>query len=191
MVRARRVRGWRAFPWDVRAPAGRRHSPTFVPDPTGRGRFDLPSRLSKVLYLAETPAHAVAELLHPWRGRRIDARHLERAGFPLALVEMRWSGVDPPADLCDPATLVALRLAPDRVASRHRTVTQPIARAVWARRAAGLRWWSRFFGDWHTTVLFTARVPAGALHPAEPEALSPESPAVAEAAQLLGIEVLR
>lgn len=185
------MKGWRAFPWDPRAPGGEPYSPTFVPEPTGRGRFDLPSRLTKVLYLAESPAHAVAELLHPWRGRRIDARHLDRAGHTLALVEMRWSGVDAPVDLCDPASLVALAVAPDLIASRHRAVTQPIARSIWAQGAPGLRWWSRFFGDWHTSVLFTARIPTDLLDPGEPEPLTVESPALAEAAGALGIEVGR
>ncbi|HZD04543.1 MAG TPA: hypothetical protein VE173_06485, partial [Longimicrobiales bacterium] len=62
------------------------------------------------------------------------------------------------ADLCDAVVLQRLGTAPDRVASRHRTVTQPIARAIWEAEYAGLRWWSRFWGDWHTTVLFTARL---------------------------------
>lgn len=62
------------------------------------------------------------------------------------------------ADLCDAGVLQRLGTAPDRVASRHRTVTQPIARTIWDAEYAGLRWWSRFWGDWHTTVLFTARL---------------------------------
>ena len=47
---------WRAFPRDRSAPPGARFSASFVPDPTGRGRFDLPWNLSPVLYMAETPA---------------------------------------------------------------------------------------------------------------------------------------
>lgn len=183
---------WRVFPWDPDAGEGAPYSPSFVPAPTGRGRFDLPSRLSPVLYLAESPEHAVAELLHPWRGRSIDGRHLTRAGRPLAAVEVRWQAAAADvADLCDPATLARLAVPPDRVASRHRAVTQPIARAVWENGAAALRWWSRFWGDWHTTVVFAGRATFGGsgsrLRPEGPRALRLDSPAVVEAADLLGI----
>jgi hypothetical protein len=168
-----------------------------VPDPTGRGRFDLPARLSPVLYLAESPEHAVAEVLHSWRGRRIGARHLRRAGHVLASVHVRWASREAGvADLCDPDALAALAIPPDRIASRHRSVTQPIAQAVWDTGHAGLRWWSRFWGDWHTTVAFTARGPGGRAPASqasqlfdEPEPLTLESPALLEAARLLGIEV--
>jgi hypothetical protein len=187
---------WRVFPWDPAAKAGRPFSPSYLPAPTARGRFDLPARLASVVYLAETPEHAVAELLHPWRGRTIDRRHLERAGRRLAAIEVR-AAVDPLADLCDPGTLVRLGIAPDRVASRHRAVTQPIARVVWDAGHAGLRWWSRFWGDWHTTVVFVRRAadggdgggPTPELTFGEPEPLSPSSRAVVEAARSLGIEI--
>jgi hypothetical protein len=187
------------LPWDTGARSGERFSPSYVPAPTGRGRFDLPARLSRSLYLAESPEHAVAELLHPWRGRRIDERHLLRAGRALALVEIRrevpeWESSDEPpgiADLCDPGTLDDLEARPDGVASHHRSVTQPIARAVWDAGASGLRWWSRFWGDWHTTVLFTERAhrDSTALSFGGPETLSLGSPALLEAARLLGMEV--
>jgi hypothetical protein len=182
---------WRVFPWDPSAADGAVFSPSFVPEPTGRGRFDLPSRRSPVLYLAESPAHAVAELLHPWRGRSIDDRHLTRAGRRLAVVEVTWSApTDDIADLCDPETLVRLDVAPDRVASRQRSITQPIAQRVWDSGSAGLRWWSRFWGDWHATVVFTARAGVSAgphLLYGESKPLGVEAPEVMEAAELLGI----
>lgn len=184
---------WRVFPWDPASDEGDPFSPSFVPEPTGRGRFDLPPRLSPVLYLAESPEHAVAELLHPWRGRSIDDRHLTRAGRSLASVEIRWDAPSADVvDLCDPANLVRLAVPPDRVASRDRAVTRPIAQQVWDEGAAGLRWWSRFWGDWHTVVVFTDRASVGAagedLRFGAPEPLQLESPAVVEAADLLGIE---
>ena len=79
---------WRVFPWDERAAPFERFSPSHVPRPTGRGRFDLPLDRSSVLYLAESPDHALAELLHPWRGRPLQAAHLEHGGRPLSLVEV-------------------------------------------------------------------------------------------------------
>lgn len=183
---------WRVFPWDPEAREGAPFSPAFVPDPTGRGRFDLPPSLSGVIYLAESPAHAVAELIHPWRGRAIDARHLTRAGHRLAVVEVTGGPAGRAlADLCDPATLQRLEVAPDGVASRVRSLTQPIARRVWDSGAAGLRWWSRFWGDWHTTVVFVRRAEdrESRLVFGDPEPLLTDSPAVEEAAEALGISL--
>jgi hypothetical protein len=167
-----------------------------VPAPTGRGRFDLPARLSRVRYLAESPEHAIAELLHPWRGQTIDDRHLRRAGHDLALLEVRSAGGDAEglADLCDPNMLATLAIPPDHIASRHRARTQPIARAIWEAGYHGLRWWSRFWGDWHTIVHFTVRSdgdePPGAPRiRAAPRPITTSSPALREAARLLGIEV--
>ncbi len=179
---------WRVFPLDRAAAPGARYSPRQVPPPTGRGRFDLPRDLSPVLYLADTPEHAVAETLQPWRGRCLEPWHLERAGLPLALVEVTLApdvaaGL---SDLCDPATLMALGTTPDVTASRRREQTQPIARSAWDRGTPGLRWWSSFWGDWHTVVLFTARIPDG-LGFGEPEVLEATSASVLRAAQLLGM----
>jgi hypothetical protein len=114
--------------------------------------------------------------------------HVRRAGRPLALVAARWE-VDGTsvADLCDPRALTRLRAAPDMLASRRRDRTQPVARRVWDAGFAGLRWWSAFRGDWHTTVVFSARA-MQALQFGEPEVLTPAHPAVVGAADALGIE---
>jgi hypothetical protein len=176
------------FPWDAAAPPGTRFSPSHVPEPTGRGRFDLPRDLSPVLYLAETPSHAVGELLQPWRGRYLQPAHLTRAGFPLALVEVSVpaASVRELADLCDPASLATTGTPPDATASRSREVTQPFARRTWDAGHHGLRWWSSFWGDWHTVVLFTARLSVG-LRFGDPEVLTVDHPAVKEAARWLGM----
>jgi hypothetical protein len=88
------------------------------------------------------------------------------------------------ADLCSPATLASLGVAPDETASRHRDTTQPIAATAWAHGRSGLRWWSSFWGDWHTVVLFVARTGRGVRF-GTPEILTLESEAVAGAAGLL------
>src|SRR3954471_24559780 len=91
---------WRAFPWDNAAADGEPFSARSVA-PAHRqnyGRFDLSGR-PLVLYLAETPAHAVAAVLRglkrspatpfdpdPHRGTQDGRRS---AGIPLALVEVR------------------------------------------------------------------------------------------------------
>ena len=179
---------WRVFPWHAGAVPGSRFSPSHVPEPTGRGRFDLPRDLSPVLYVAATPDHAVGELLQPWRGRPLEPSHLTRAGLPLAIVEV---GVPPDtagslADLCDASHLSATGINPDATASRIRAVTQSIARGAWDAGHSGIRWWSSFWGDWHTVVLFTARM-SGGPHVGVPEVLTVDHPAVAEAASLLGM----
>jgi hypothetical protein len=91
-------------------------------------------------------------------------------------------------DLCDPSLLEADNIAPDRIASRHRDTTQLLARRIWDTGAVGLRWWSSFWGDWHTTVLFTART-EGHLDFGDPVPLTPAHSAVQKAADLLGIRV--
>ncbi len=64
-----------------------------------------------------------------------------------------------------------------------------MARALWDSGYAGLRWWSSFWGDWHTWVLFTSRT-EGRLTFGQPGVLAVESPAVTDAARALGIELL-
>lgn len=182
---------WRVFPWDEGAVSGTRFSPSFVSPPTGRGRFDLPRELSNVLYLADSPEHAVGEAIQPWRGQRIAAGHFRRAGLPLALVRVTIAPVAESqlVDLCDPGVLKAERIGPDRTASRYRETTQRIAIQAWDAGACGLRWWSSFWGDWHTTVLFTARS-GDRIDFGDPTPLTPTDPAVSRAADLLGIRVV-
>lgn len=182
----------RVFPWDPAASPYAPFSPEHVPPTTGRGRFDLRRSASSVLYAAEVPEHAVAEFIQPWRGREFGPDCLELGGHPIALVRV---GVDADThprliDLCDPGSLVSMGCPPDLIASRHRDVTQPIADGVWDAGHAGLRWWSSFWGDWHTVVLFMARL-EGRVTFGEPEPLTLESPALRTAADLLGVTVVR
>lgn len=181
---------WRVFPWDAGAAAGARFSPSWVPQPTGRGRFDLPRALSTVLYTSECPEHAVGEMLHPWRGRTLEPFHLTRADLPLALVEVRVApeSLERLADLCDPSYLASSGTPPDWTASRSRHRSQPVARAAWDAGFHGLRWWSSFWGDWHTVVLFTNRIEAK-LEFGTPEVLTVDGTAVGKAAELLGMLV--
>ena len=169
---------------------GRLFSPSHIPPTTGRGRFDLPAACSPVLYVAESPEHAIAEAIQPWRNRPLRRPHLVRAGRPLALVGVHVApeAASDLADLCDPRVLGRFGLGADRVASPHRRRTQAIAAAVWDRGHSGLRWWSGFRGDWHGVVLFTARMKAR-MRFGSPEVLSAENPALEEAAAALGMPV--
>lgn len=179
---------WRVVPCDPDVNEGSLFSPSHIPPTTGRGRFDLPLARSPVLYLAESPEHAIAEAIQPWRNHPLRQPHLLRAGRPLALVGVQMAPeiASDLADLCDPRVLGRLGLGADRVASRHRRRTQAIAASVWDSGHAGLRWWSSFRGDWHGIVLFTARM-KGRVSFGNPDVLSAEHPSVQEAAAALGM----
>lgn len=188
---------WRVFPWNPAAADGAPFSSRYVP-PAGQqtgGRFDVPGL--SVLYLAEEPAHALAEVLQAHRGRVLKAGHLLRADpaadafHPLALVR-----ADLPADverrlpdLTRPATLKRLGIRPDALATHERAVTQGVARRLHddPARYPGLRWWSALTGAWHTGVLFLDRVDVGAIAYGPPEAIDVAHPAIAEACAFLRI----
>ncbi len=179
---------WRVFPWDRRARAGEPFSASYIPPTTARGRFDLPIACSPVLYLAETPDHAIAESIQPWRNQLLRSAHLLRARRPLALVDVQLAGRQAAelVDLCDPEALRSLRLRPDQIASRHRRSTQAIAASIWDSGNVGLRWWSSFWGDWHGAVLFWERAREG-LHFGKPRIIDGDTPALRVAAAALGV----
>lgn len=181
-------RVWRVFPWDPTAPAGARFSPGFAPATQGQGRFDLPGRPGGVRYAAETPEHAVAEMIQHFRGQRLAAADLRIGGHGLALVDLTLApGLrERIVDLCDPAALVGLGLRPDTTASHDRKTTQRIAADLHDARHPGLRWWSAFTGDWHMVVLFRDRLERPP-DSGPPQALAIDHPAVMGAARALGI----
>jgi hypothetical protein len=190
---------WRCFPWDPRAAAGQPFSaPYLVPGQTV-GRFDLHDR-PPVRYLAESPEHAVGELLGAFRGTTFRPAYLRQAGHPLALVEVTLAPtlVARLADCTDPATLGALGIRPDEMADHDRTHTQAIARrlhdaahleTIGADAPAGLRWWSALTGAWHTTVVFTDRERPGEVRFGVPSPVQPGDPAVLRALAVLGIRM--
>jgi hypothetical protein len=179
---------WRVFPWDSAAAPGAPFAADMVPRWQGSGRFDLPE-LSAVWYFAESVVHAVSETLQGFRGQTLDDADLLRGGHRLAAVPAAVAS-DVAArvvDLCDPAELARRSIRPDRLASRQLAVTQRIARQLAEEGVPGFRWWSSIHGDWHATVLFAARLPAGALTFGTPRPLTADDPAVTNACRLLGI----
>lgn len=183
---------WRVFPWDPEAAPGEPFSSSYLPPIQGKGRFDLPGVPAGVLYLAESPEHAVGEAIQHYRGHDLREADLLVVGRALALVRVSV----PPnvlartVDLCDPEVLVREGLRPDRLAARDRTSTQRIAADLHRAGHAGLRWWSALAGDWHTIVLFRDRLAEWPVHDA-PERLTVDHPAVGEAAHALGISISR
>lgn len=179
---------WRCFPWDSTAAAGAPFSPTYLQPGQSAGRFDLGDQ-PPVRYLASTPSQAVGEVLQGFRGTRLTAAHLRRHGWPLALVAVGvpprvWEAV---ADLGDPATLLRLGFRPEQLAHHDRVVTQAVARHVYEAGHPGLRWWSALTGAWQSTVLFHDRVPDDRLTLGTPEEVTLQTPAVVDAARVLGI----
>ena len=152
--------GWRAFPWDPGARAGEPFSVEHVPAVQGQGRFDLPGQRAGVLYLAEEPEHALAEKLQDLRNQELEDADLSEAGrrYALAPVRLPDSTFEEVTDLCDPATVAQLGIAPDHVAAMSRQTTQGIALRLHQQGLAGFRWWSVFFGEWHNLVLFRDRL---------------------------------
>lgn len=157
------------------------------------GRFDLHDR-PPVRYLAESPEHALGEVLAAYRGTTFRPAYLRSSGLPLAVVEVTLSSslVARVADLTDPGVLTRFGLRPDALANHDRATTQAIARALHdapgdPRRLAGLRWWSALTGAWHTNVLFTDRIRAGEIGFGEPRPLAADEPIVVRAMIALGI----
>jgi hypothetical protein len=185
-----RHRFWRVFPWDPAAGPGAPFSPEYVvpAERQTRGRFDLGT--TPVLYLAESPEHAVAEMLRPFTGRPLQRPHLLGAGRQLALVgvDLAPAVVTRLADLTDPAILLRYSIHPDALASRSRATTQAISRSLFDEGLSGFRWWSALHGDWHALLIFLSRVEGGEIAHASPEHLTPEHPAVTAAALELKME---
>jgi hypothetical protein len=182
---------WRVFPWDPRAGPGAPFSPSHLPPQSGQGRFDLPPRAgASTWYFAEHPDHAVAERIQDLRNRTLFEEALFERGRRLALVSVHVGGEVGPVDLCDPVQLARRDIAPDRLAYRDPEVTRGIAADLHADpHVTGLRWWSAFFGEWHTVALFSDRVRAADLVFGEPDPLHLDTPAVMAAAAALAIEV--
>ena len=156
-------------------------------------RFDLGDR-PPVRYLAESPEHAIGEVLAPFRGTAFDPSYLRFQRRPMALVEVTLAAslVARLADCTDPAVLQAWELRPDALAHHDRTVTQAIARRLHAAgeetgTPAGLRWWSALTGAWHTTVVFTDRERDGEVSFGVPAVVDVKSVALKAALLLLGM----
>jgi hypothetical protein len=185
---------WRAFPWDSDAVEGDPFSALHRPRATGSGRFDLPGlSTASSWYFAESAEHAIGERLQDLRNQRLESSDLWEAGHPLALVSYRLDRAiaERVVDLCDPSVLVHESIAPDVLASSDRRVTQAVAGQLHAAGHPGFRWWSALIGEWHTTVLFTDRLPLDALRTTPPERVTPGHPAVLRACEVLGIRSAR
>jgi hypothetical protein len=179
---------YRCFAWNARARHGDPDGPLWFPRPfQGEGRHDNPD-LYGCLYLADRSVSCVVEQLARFRGQPLSPPLLRRRGLPLGLAVLELADEVDLVDLDDPAVLGRERLRPSIVATRFRRVTQPQARALYARRAAaaGLRWWSTFEAAWINYTLFDRAAPQ--LRVGDVRTLTVHAPAVVEAAEALGLE---
>lgn len=180
---------YRVFPYDPSALARAPFAADHVPRNQGSGRFDRAQ--GAVWYLAESPEHAVAEVLQAFRGRTLSRGMLNRFGHALALcsIELPTDAIPRIVNLDDPAQLLRLGLTPSALASDERARTQAVAERLHADGAAGLRWWSRLSGDWHSVVVFLDRVSADRMVIGAPDVLSIDHVAVRSACRSLGISL--
>lgn len=177
----------RCFAWNERARPDAPDGALAFPRPyQGEGRHDNPE-LYGCLYLSEEPLSCVVEQLARFRGQRLTAALLVRRGLPLALARLELADRARLVDLDEPSVLSRERLRPSLVATRHRDVTQPQARALHERRpqAAGLRWWSTFEAQWANVTLFDRA--ASHLRLAHVGRLDLDAPEIAAASEFLGL----
>jgi hypothetical protein len=181
---------YRCFAWDGRARDDEPDGALWFPRPyQGEGRHDNPDRYG-CLYLADRAVSCVVEQLARFRGQRLAPPLLRRRGLPLALAELELDEAAELVDLDQPAVLQRERLRPSLVATRHRDVTQPQARALHERhpRAAGLRWWSTYEAAWANVTVFDRARRQLALRGVD--ALSLAHPTTIEAADFFAMRTL-
>ncbi len=129
----------------------------------------------------------VVEQLARFRGQRLTASLLRRRELPLALATLELDDGAEVVDLDDPVVLRKERLRPSVVATRHRTVTQPQARALYESHpaVAALRWWSSYESLWANVTLFDRG--STALRLQDVHTLTLDDPALVEAADFFAM----
>lgn len=176
----------RVFPLDAGAGAADPGGLWWPRSLQGAARHDNPDRYA-CMYVAEVEVSTVAEALAPFRSTgELTPDLLVRAGLPLAVASLELGDGARVIDLDDPGTLLAERLAPSRVATRQRAVTQADAADLFDRhpKAAGLRWWSALESSWLNLTLFDR---ADGLKLRDTRLLSTTDESVREAAAFLGL----
>jgi hypothetical protein len=179
---------YRCFAWNERARKDGMDGPLWFPRPyQGEGRHDNPD-LYGCLYVADRAVSCVVEQLARFRGQRLTASLLRRRELPLALATLELDDDAALVDLDDPVVLRRERLRPSSVATRHRTVTQPQARALHEAHPAapGIRWWSTYESLWANVTLFDRA--SSALRLQDVHVLTLEDPAVVEAADFFAMQ---
>ena len=181
---------YRCFAWNERARDRETDGPLWFPQPfQGEGRHDNPSHYG-CLYLSDHVLSSLVEQLARFRGQRLLPSLLRRRGLPLALAELELDDRAELVDLDDPLVLKREKLKPSRVATRHRSTTQPQALQLYQRhsRAAGVKWWSIYEALWTNVTVFDRA--AARLQVRFVRALTLDDPAVGEAADFFGLRTV-
>jgi RES domain-containing protein len=181
---------YRCFAWNEAAGDRSPDGPLWFPRVfQGEGRHDNPDTYG-CLYLADRPVSCIVEQLAAFRGQRLVGSLLRRRGLPLALAELDLDDRAAIVDLDDPRVLRRERLRPSQVATRHRSVTQPHALALYETHpdAAGLRWWSSWEALWANFTVFDRAAPS--LRLAKVSTLTLADALVLEAAAFFGLRVV-
>lgn len=178
----RTPRLFRVFPWIRSARRRGPGHPLFTAPIQGAGRVDNPEHYPTV-YASDSPAGAIAEAFgnHAIWSPQLLQGPPDLPGSVRALVALDAKKIEV-LDLDDARELVRRELRPSAVVSRERAVTQRWAlEAFREKRWGGVRWWSYYdprwgsFGVWHWSNL----------HALEIAPLTPEHPALVEAASVL------
>ena len=180
---------WRCFPWDPDAAPGEPFSASYLAPGQTVGRFDLHDQ-PPVRYLAESPDHAIGEVLAAFRGTVFRAAYLRQQNRPLALAEVTLAASIAAriVDCTDPDVLAARGIRPDELAHHDRVRTQAISRRLHeGGDVAGLRWWSALTGAWHGLVVFTDREAPGDVTFGRPRELRADDADLWRALEVLGI----
>ncbi len=179
---------YRLFPYLPDAPMREEGGALYVPRAQqGEGRHDNPD-LYGALYLTRAPASAIAEHLKHHRGTRVGPGQFlweRERHYALAVFDEAW--VQALIDLDEPRELTRRGLRPSWVATGDREVTQGYARAIHAEGAVGLAWWSTLESSWINATLFAERALPHLALAGEPEPVTPDHPAVREAAEVIGV----
>jgi hypothetical protein len=181
---------YRCFAWNERARPDQADSPLWFPRVfQGDGRHDNPD-VYGCLYLSDREPSGVVEQLARFRGQQLIESMLVRRGLPIAVAAIELADEADVIDLDDPVVLRRRRLRPSVVATRERAITQPQALGAYRETdAAGLRWWSIHESLWANYTLFDRA--RSALTVQDVRVLTLEDPALAEAAEFLGLPPAR
>lgn len=160
----------------------------FVPrNRQGDGRHDNPPHYG-ALYASRSEQSAVAEHIQEFRGRGLTDRDLQRAdGKRYALVALDDSSLGDIVDLDDPVELGRRNLKPSAIATRRRTITQPLALRLFEEGVMGFEWWSTLEASWPNVTLFAERAVTGLSVDGEPEPLHLDHPVLRAAAESIGV----
>ena len=117
----------------------------------GAGRHDN-ADLYTAIYCSTDRIACVSEAIQNFIP--LTGENLIRAGKRLHLAQFALDDKRRIVNADDPRVLLERKLRPSGIATRNRSVTQPIARAIYEAGEDGLLWWSTIESSWINATLF-------------------------------------